>query len=74
MIRLIPNRKLEDNLAKQLNYVLQLAFSKRRKKISNSLKALFGLKDFEKLNINPEKRPENLTVNDYMNLSKSIMN
>ena len=74
MIRLIPNGRLEDSLANQLNYVLQLAFSKRRKKISNALKDLFELRDFEKLNIDPKKRPENLTVNDYINLSKSIMN
>ena len=72
MIRLIPDRNLKNDLANQLNYVLQLAFSKRRKKISNALKTLFELRDFEKLNIDPVKRPENLTVDDYINLSKSI--
>ena len=72
MIRLIPNRNLKNELASQLNCVLKLAFSKRRKKISNALKALFELSDFENLNIDPVKRPENLSVDDYINLSKSI--
>ena len=74
MIRLIPNGKLEDNLANQLNFLLRLAFSKRRKKVSNALKTLFELRDFERLNIDPENRPENLTVEDYINLSKNIRN
>jgi 16S rRNA (adenine1518-N6/adenine1519-N6)-dimethyltransferase len=72
MIRLIPDRTLKDDLATQLNCVLKLAFSKRRKKISNALKTLFELNDFEKLGIDPVKRPENLTVDDYINLSRSI--
>lgn len=72
LIRLIPNKKLEDSLANQLNYLLQLAFSKRRKKVSNALKTLFELRDFQRLSIDPEKRPENLTVDDYINLSKNI--
>ena len=74
MMRLIPNGKLEDNLANQLDVLLRLAFSKRRKKVSNALKTLFELRDFERLNIDPENRPENLTVEDYINLSKSIRN
>ena len=72
MIRLIPDRILKDDLANQLNCILKLAFSKRRKKISNALKTLFELNDFEKLGIDPVKRPENLTVDDYINLSRSI--
>ena len=72
MVRLIPDQNLHDELANKLNWVLKLAFSKRRKKISNALKTLFELSDFEKLNIDPFKRPENLTVDDYINLSKSI--
>ena len=72
LIRLIPNGKLEDNLANQLNCLLQLAFSKRRKKVSNALKTLFELRDFQRLSIDPEKRPENLTVDDYINLSRNI--
>ena len=72
MVRLIPDHNLHDELANKLNCVLKLAFSKRRKKISNALKTLFELSDFEKLNIDPFKRPENLTVDDYVNLSKSM--
>ena len=72
LIRLIPNGKLEDNLANQLNCLLQLAFSKRRKKVSNALKTLFELRDFQRLSIDPEKRPENLTVDNYINLSRNI--
>ena len=45
------------------------AFSQRRKTISNSLKRYFSKDQLEALKLDPKKRPQDLTVEDFLMLS-----
>ena len=58
----------------ELNKILIAAFNQRRKKIINSLNGLLTIDQIKKANINPESRPENLTVDDFLSLSKARNN
>ena len=70
IIKLIPKTPLEEQIDIELNQILIAAFNQRRKKIINSLKGLLTIDQIKEANIDPESRPENLTVNDFLNLSK----
>ncbi len=72
MVQLIPYQSISKQQEQQLDRVVQLAFSKRRKKIKNALDGLFKTEDLKLLAIDPENRPENLSVKDYINLSKIL--
>ncbi len=74
VIRMIPHKKLPfvaDDYAR-FETIVKQAFSQRRKTLRNSLS---GLKQpipdhvWEELNIDPQKRAENLTVEDFVKLS-----
>jgi 16S rRNA (adenine1518-N6/adenine1519-N6)-dimethyltransferase len=71
IIKLTPKAPLEDQINIELNQILIAAFNQRRKKILNSLKELLTIDQIKKVNIDPESRPENLTVDDFLNLSKA---
>lgn len=71
IIKLTPKAPLEDQIDIELNQILIAAFNQRRKKITNSLKGLLTIDQIKKANINPESRPENLTVDDFLSLSKA---
>ena len=71
IIKLTPKAPLEDQIDIELNQILIAAFNQRRKKITNSLKSLLTIDQIKKANINPESRPENLTVDDFLSLSKA---
>ena len=71
IIKLTPKAPLEDHINIELNQILIAAFNQRRKKIANSLKSLLTTDQIRKANIDPESRPENLTVDDFLNLSRS---
>jgi 16S rRNA (adenine1518-N6/adenine1519-N6)-dimethyltransferase len=71
IIKLTPKAPLEDQIDIELNQILIAAFNQRRKKITNSLKGLLTIDQIKKANINPESRPENLTVDDFLRLSKA---
>ena len=47
------------------------AFSARRKKLSNALKAWFDAAQLEQLQVSPDARPADLSVEDYIRLSNS---
>ena len=57
--------------------IIQTAFQQRRKTIVNSLKGLLGREKLEEaikaLGINPNARPENLTLSNYINLCNGLM-
>jgi 16S rRNA (adenine1518-N6/adenine1519-N6)-dimethyltransferase len=57
--------------------LIQTAFQQRRKNIVNSLKSLMGREKLEgslkALSINPNARPENLTLSNYIALSNHLM-
>ena len=53
----------------RLNQVLTTAFSKRRKTVRNALKGIFTEEDLLKCSIDPQARPENLSVDQYVQLA-----
>ena len=59
-------------LMKNLSTLTREAFSKRRKLITNSLKSFFTEEDLVNLGIERKSRPENLSVETYIKLAKSI--
>ena len=75
-LRLKPkeNKDLEYLDIECLQKVTLKAFTKRRKKISSGLKELLTKEDLKKINIDPGLRPENLTITDYISITKYIQN
>ena len=73
-IRLIPNNYLRGNsgLKKKLFRLVDLAFSSRRKNIKNNLKEINI--NWQDIGIDPEKRAEQLTLNDFLILSQNLDN
>lgn len=63
------NRYTKPNIA-ILEEITRLAFGQRRKKIKSSLKKIISEENLiKKYNINPDLRPEDLSVEDYIKLS-----
>ena len=64
----------EKNLLPYLEKVTMAAFGQRRKMIRKSLKLLFGEEKLEEallsLQVSPQERPENLTLDHYQQLAK----
>lgn len=56
----------------KLNQVVSRAFNQRRKTIANSLKPLFTTEQLEQLGLDIKKRPENLSVEEYIKLSQTL--
>nr|BET44367.1 MAG: 16S rRNA (adenine(1518)-N(6)/adenine(1519)-N(6)) -dimethyltransferase RsmA [Candidatus Aschnera chinzeii] len=52
-----------------LHKITTLAFNKRRKIITNSLKKIFNKQDFVNLDINLTNRPENISIKQYCQLT-----
>ncbi|MCV2525570.1 MAG: 16S rRNA (adenine(1518)-N(6)/adenine(1519)-N(6))-dimethyltransferase, partial [Candidatus Lightella neohaematopini] len=72
MIKFVPRyHKVNIDLDKLL-LILNLAFSQRRKKISNSLKNIFSTKDLIRYNINPILRADEVTINQYYYLTNQV--
>jgi 16S rRNA (adenine1518-N6/adenine1519-N6)-dimethyltransferase len=74
VVRLIPH--LEKNPLTQnkgfyacLDQVVKTAFSKRRKTIANALKEVISSEALSAFNINPQLRAENLSVENYIQIS-----
>lgn len=70
-LRLMPHRPIRTSASniKQLEYVVREAFNHRRKTIGNSLKHLVTTEMFADCQINPKKRPQELSVEEYISLS-----
>ena len=49
--------------------IVKSAFEGRRKMIKSSLKSYLNTSDFNNINLKPDLRAENLTVNDYILIS-----
>ncbi len=60
---------------KQLETLVKLGFANKRKMLRNNIKSLIDLDELnsllEKLQINPQARAENLSLEDWINLSNS---
>ena len=69
-IRLLPKKDLNYDLSIKDNLykIIDLAFSSKRKNIKNNLKKL-GI-DWDKTNIDPTKRSEEIPLSDFINLAK----
>ena len=74
VIKISPKAPLDKTTDAQLNQILILSFNQRRKKISNSLKESFTVDEIKKLGIDPKSRPENLTVDEFLRLSREGVN
>lgn len=74
IVRLIPDKKHMPNIKSMpiLQKVVRQAFSQRRKTLRNTLKGLISVQQLEKLGIDPQKRPETLTVEQYIALSNCV--
>ena len=62
---------LESSQVNELFSIIDVAFAKRRKMLRQSLKDIFGenlAAIFETANVDPEKRPEQLTNENFLNL------
>ena len=73
-MRLIPG-KTTTNTVKDLNQFSALvkeAFTYRRKTIANALKKLIPNKKWNIIGINPQARPQELTVEDFVKISNSL--
>jgi 16S rRNA (adenine1518-N6/adenine1519-N6)-dimethyltransferase len=73
-IRLVPHAMpscLALNI-KQLRSVTTLAFNQRRKTIQNSLKSSLAEADFITLNINPQLRAEQLTMDEFVRIANFL--
>ena len=69
-IRLIKKDGLDYDISlkKNLFKIIDLAFSSRRKNIKNNLQKI-GI-DWQKINVDPRKRPEEISIEEYINISK----
>ena len=52
--------------------IVKSAFEGRRKMIKSSLKSYLNASDFNNINLKPDLRAENLTVNDYILISDYV--
>ncbi|MEC8147482.1 MAG: 16S rRNA (adenine(1518)-N(6)/adenine(1519)-N(6))-dimethyltransferase RsmA [Pseudomonadota bacterium] len=66
---IVRNSKLDITLDK----ITKMAFSKRRKTVLNALKPVFVENDFKKYDIDPQARPEDLSIRQYESLAKKLV-
>jgi 16S rRNA (adenine1518-N6/adenine1519-N6)-dimethyltransferase len=76
VVRITPKETVDYTLLEKLSLVTKAAFQARRKILKNSLLNLgnkeFVLKLLSSANISESQRPENLSVEDFVNLSKLV--
>ena len=74
VVRLQPWRRLPHPAKNpaRLAVVVRTAFNQRRKTVRNSLKSLLTEAQLSALGIDPGRRPENLSLEDYVRISDSL--
>ncbi len=74
VIKLVPynNNEQRANDLTRFSMIVAEAFSQRRKTLRNALKKLISANHLEKIGINPELRPQQLTVAEFVKISNSI--
>ena len=76
IVELIPKDKVDQQIKfEKLEKVVANAFSQRRKMLKSSLKNLLGndtVKILEDYQINPQMRAEQLSIDDFVKLTKAI--
>jgi len=74
VVRLIPKdvSELHAKSQEKLSQVVQTAFSQRRKMLRNTLKGTLSDVGFAELGIDPTRRAEDLTVDDYVRIANHL--
>lgn len=73
IIRMIPKTSPIPCSLENLSKVVTQAFSQRRKIIRNTLAPLFSETELEQSGIDPAKRPEQLTLEQFITLSNQLL-
>ena len=72
-VRFSPKKKkLNQKEFQNLKKVTRALFNKKRKKISNSLEDILQKESIDKLDINLNLRPDELSLNDYLQISELV--
>lgn len=73
-VRLIPRKTATKTVRdfNQFSAVVKEAFTYRRKTIANALKKLIPNEKWNIIGINPQSRPQELTVEDFIKISNSL--
>lgn len=76
IVRLTPYRSspFDPVSIEQLEYIVAKAFAMRRKTLTNNLKGILSLSQLNDLGIDGGKRPEQISVAEYVQLAKFISN
>ncbi|MFY7698406.1 MAG: 16S rRNA (adenine(1518)-N(6)/adenine(1519)-N(6))-dimethyltransferase RsmA [Legionella sp.] len=56
-----------------LERIVATAFAMRRKTLANNLKSLINAEQLNRLGIDPQQRPEQVSINEYVTIAKSIL-
>ena len=74
VIRLVPYKKSPfiDVDPEKLFFIVSKAFAMRRKTLLNNLKTLISKQELIDLAIDPGLRPENLSIDDYINITNYL--
>lgn len=67
-----PQLVLSEPALKELDKIVRLAFSNKRKTSANALSALFGKEDLEYLGIDPKRRASSLEISQFLNMLKYL--
>jgi 16S rRNA (adenine1518-N6/adenine1519-N6)-dimethyltransferase len=73
-IRMLPRVSLFESTMYESKFkkLVTLAFTARRKMIKTSLRDYFDESDLKSLSINPNHRPEVLSIEDFLRISKYV--
>ncbi|MBS66448.1 MAG: hypothetical protein CMD61_02820 [Gammaproteobacteria bacterium] len=69
----ILGRSFDDPIAQMIQKVTRITFQHRRKMIGKSLENLLSKEKLEALDIDLKLRPENLSVQEYIKISESLI-
>jgi len=74
-IKLIPikGRSFNDSLTQKIQEVSRIAFMHKRKMVGKSLKSVLSVEELINLGIDIKARPENLSVEDYVKISETLI-
>jgi 16S rRNA (adenine1518-N6/adenine1519-N6)-dimethyltransferase len=74
-VRFSPKKKeVNQKEFQNLKKVTRTLFNKKRKKISNSLEDIIQKESINKLNLNLNLRPDELSLDEYLQLSSLVKN
>ena len=74
IVRLIPHQTIKHPVKEldMLNHVCITAFNQRRKTVRNTFKKLISAEALEQLGVDPSLRPENLSLEQYVDIANYI--